>query len=140
MKTSTALTTLISTLGALASPIPAPVSDTTFSNHQYQTIVLFSASSSWDATDCLPTAQPSERKYCRTFQYTHSQVWERNGQCNGFYDETTAIKVEQFDAPECELLAYDGSNCSGSEYHLGQVGMLSIPQRFWGWKLACKED
>ncbi|KAK0740080.1 hypothetical protein B0T18DRAFT_417170 [Schizothecium vesticola] len=142
MKTSTIFTALNFTLGALASPTPAPVpvSDATTSKYQFQTVVRFSASPYWDATNCLPTAQPSERKYCRNFDYTLSQVWESNGQCNGFYDGTIAIKIEQFDAGRCELLAYDGSNCSGNEYHLGSVGMISIRRGFWGWKLVCKEN
>ena len=121
MKTPSLLSTLGFTLGSLA----APVSDTPLSNSQRPPRHNLHLPLP-GRNQLPPLIVPSERKYCNTASYTNSDIWARNGQCNAFADRPVAIKVEQWEDGRCELVAYEGQGCRGSEWHLGGVGVLSV--------------
>jgi len=134
-------TTFIAALSTFTlTALAAPVSDTTSSNWQYAPAVVFQTDITWDVSHCGPEVQPSERKYCSTNSFTMSQIANRNQQCNSFPDGTVSINMQQYDARQCDFIAYEESGCSGNEYHLGQVGMLSLPRYLMSYKFVCKFD
>lgn len=131
-------TTFFAAISTFAlTTLAAPYSDPTHSKWEYAPAVVYHTDIAWDVANCGPEVQPSERKYCNTKSFTMSQIADRNGQCNIFPDGTVSIKIEQYDARQCDFVAYEGEGCSGNEHHLGQVGMLSLPRYFMSYKFVC---